>query len=93
MRTSSGNFLQAGELELVANILQSLTGLAGIITNHFNEQVRQGAKEDWESDSYAIPAINEKITLLSPQKRELAELFIDALLRGEEITFEPKPKA
>ena len=65
-----------------------------IITNpHFNEQVRQGAKEDWESDSYAIPAINEKITLLSPQKRELTELFIDALLRGEQINFEPPPKS
>ena len=54
------------------------------------EEVRQGVKEEWESDVFSVPAINEKVALLNPQNRETIEQIVDAMLNGEEITFESK---
>lgn len=62
-----------------------------ILTNPFlPEEVVQGIKQEWESDVFAIPAIHEKISLLPPDKRELIETLIDAMLAGEEVLFEQK---
>lgn len=56
------------------------------LTNrHLTEEVRAGMRKEWESDVFAVPAINEKIALLPPEKRDLVEAMIDAILRGEEI--------
>ena len=50
------------------------------------EDVRNGVKEEVNSDVFAIPAIAEKISLLSPANRESLEEALDLLLSGEEIT-------
>lgn len=49
------------------------------------EEVRQGIKKEWESDSFIVPAISEKSALLKPEQREMIEMVIDAMLCGEEI--------
>jgi len=49
------------------------------------EEVRQGIKKEWESDSFIVPAITEKSALLKPEQREMIEMVIDAMLCGEEI--------
>ena len=49
------------------------------------EEVRQGIKKEWESDSFIVPAISEKSALLKPEQREMIEMIIDAMLCGEEI--------
>lgn len=51
----------------------------------FTEKVRNGLREEWQSDALLIPAINEKIELLNPQQRESIEEIIDAMLNGEEV--------
>lgn len=62
-----------------------------LITNPFlPEDVILGIKQEWESDVFAIPEINDKVSLLPPDKRELIETLIDAMLAGEEILFEQK---
>lgn len=57
---------------------------------HLPEIVRAGINQELNSDVLALPAINEKIALLTPQKREALELIIDELLKGEEIEVEIK---
>jgi len=52
---------------------------------HITENVRIGIKKEIESDVFAVPAINEKVALLSPEQRELIEETIDALLSGVEV--------
>lgn len=52
------------------------------------KQVTDGIKKEWESDVFAIPAIEEKIALLNPEQRETVELMIDQILKGETITVE-----
>lgn len=49
------------------------------------EGVREGIRKEWQSDVFAVPAINEKISLLNPAQREMVEAVIDALLKGEQI--------
>jgi len=56
----------------------------------FPKEVRDGVRLEWNSDALAIPEIMNKISLLDPTKRELIEEIVDALYRGEEITFEEK---
>ena len=57
-----------------------------IITNPaFDEDVRQGIKKELNSDLFVVPAIQEKVSLLDPDKREFIETLIDAMLKGEEI--------
>lgn len=52
---------------------------------YLNDEARDGIKKEIESDVFAVPAINEKISLLNPEQRELIENTIDALLAGEEV--------
>ena len=47
------------------------------------ETVRQGIKQEVNSDVLAIPAINEKIALLNPGQREAIEAAIDQILDGK----------
>lgn len=56
----------------------------------FTNVIREGCRKEWNSDVFAVPAINEKISLLAPNKRELIESIIDAMLEGEEITLVDK---
>lgn len=57
-----------------------------LFTNpHFSEQVRQGIKNEVNSDVWAIDAIVEKIALLKPEQRELLEDVIDKVIKGDEL--------
>lgn len=49
------------------------------------QEVREGIKQEWESDCFDVPAITEKVELLNPKQRELIESIVDAMIRGEEI--------
>ena len=52
---------------------------------HITQAVRDGIKKEILSDVFAVPAINEKVALLTPEQREIIEETIDAMLSGEEI--------
>ena len=57
-----------------------------IITHPFlTNEVRVGIKKEIESDVFCVPAIVEKVALLSPDQREIIELTIDAMIGGEEV--------
>ena len=49
------------------------------------DEVRAGIRKEIVSDVFAVPAILEKVALLSPEQREMIEDTIDAMLAGEEI--------
>lgn len=51
----------------------------------FTDAIRESVKKEIESDSFQSDALHEKCLLLEPEKRELIENLIDALLKGEEI--------
>jgi hypothetical protein len=53
---------------------------------YFTEEVRNGCREEWNSDAFSVDSLTEKISLLNPAKRELAESIVDAMLKGEEVT-------
>lgn len=60
--------------------------LKDMLTNtKFPDIVRDGLRKEINSDVLAIPEIENKISLLSPEKRELIESVLDAMLSGEEI--------
>jgi hypothetical protein len=52
---------------------------------YITDEARDGIKKEIESDVFSVPAINEKISLLTPEQRELIETTIDAMLSGEEV--------
>lgn len=52
---------------------------------HISDKVREGIKKEILSDVFAVPAINEKVALLTPEQRDIIEQTIDAMLAGEEI--------
>lgn len=52
------------------------------------ETVRTGIKNEWNSDVFALMAINEKLHLLSPEQREAIELVIDRCLSGDSLKVE-----
>ena len=56
------------------------------------ESVREGIKAEWNSDVFAVPAIIDKVALLTPEQREFIEVTIDAMLEGEEIIVESNSK-
>jgi hypothetical protein len=57
-----------------------------LITNPFvTEEVRIGIKNEIASDVFAVPAIIEKVALLSPDQRDLIEATLDAILSGEKV--------
>jgi hypothetical protein len=51
----------------------------------FPNEVREGIRNEWKSDVFAVPAINEKVTLLDPEFREMLESVIAENLAGEDI--------
>lgn len=55
-----------------------------------NQVVRDGINQELKGDVFSVPAINEKISLLPPGKRELIEEAIDRILNGEQIEIEIK---
>lgn len=60
-----------------------------LLTHPFLPQVvRDGIRAEWESDAWAVPAIAEKVALLSPDQRESLERLVEALLSGEKIKVE-----
>lgn len=57
----------------------------------FTQPVREGIRKEINSDVFAVPAIAEKIALLSPEQRSAVEDLIDTLLSGAELTVEHTP--
>lgn len=57
----------------------------------FTQPVREGIRNEINSDVFAVPAIAEKIALLSPVQRSAVEDLIDTLLSGAELTVEHTP--
>lgn len=49
------------------------------------DEIREGVKQEWESDVFSVPAINEKVALLNPEQRELIEEIIDQMISGQEV--------
>lgn len=57
-----------------------------LITNpNFTEEVREGIRKEWNSDTFVVPAIQEKMALLNPDQRIVVEELIDLMLKGDEI--------
>ena len=57
-----------------------------IVTHPFlNDEVRFGIRKEIESDVFAVPAILEKVALLTPEQREIIESTLDAMINGEEV--------
>lgn len=56
------------------------------------QDVRDGLQQEWKSDPFEVPAINEKVELLNPSQRQIIESIVDAMLRGEEINVFDTPK-
>lgn len=80
---SKGDILFKGYTQRIRWILTDLK------THPFlPDTVRSGIKKEIESDVFAIPAINEKISLLKPEHREHLEEIIDRLINGEELIVE-----
>ena len=57
---------------------------------NFPDIVRQGIREEWESDPFLSMAINEKLAILNPAQRTAIENIIDEVLKGQEIIVESK---
>lgn len=58
----------------------------------FPAEVREGIRKEINCDVFAVPAIQEKIPLLTPEKREFVEIIIDRLLAGEEMNIQLQEK-
>jgi len=54
----------------------------------FPDIIRTGIKNELKSDPFVIPAINEKLALLTPEQREMIEKVIDSILNGERFDVE-----
>ena len=57
---------------------------------NFPDIVRQGIREEWESDPFLSMAITEKLAILNPAQRTAIENIIDEVLKGQEIIVESK---
>lgn len=57
---------------------------------NFPDIVRQGIRDEWESDPFLSMAINEKLAILNPAQRTAIENIIDEVLKGQEIIVESK---
>jgi hypothetical protein len=57
-----------------------------LISNpNFTEEVREGIRKEWNSDTFVLPAISEKLGLLNPDQRAVVEDLIDLILKGDNI--------
>lgn len=62
-----------------------------ILSNpYLTSEVRDGIRSEIKSDVFAVPAILEKVALLSPEQRDMIELTIDAMLEGQEVVIMDK---
>lgn len=52
---------------------------------YFNEEIRDGIKNEIESDPLTYRAIMERISLLTPDQRNLLEFVIEDLINGKQI--------
>jgi len=55
---------------------------------NFPPLVKDGINKEWQSDVLAVDNIYNLLHLLSPEKRELVETIIEALIKGEEFEIE-----
>jgi hypothetical protein len=67
----------------VSKITWIFTDIVSI--TYLTDEVRAGIRKEITSDVYAVPAIVEKVALLTPEQRELIEDTLDAMLAGEEV--------
>jgi hypothetical protein len=72
---------------LFKNCSKKIDNIFSDIITHpmMTQEVRDGIKNEIKSDVFAVPAILEKIALLSPDQRDLIESAIDAMLNGIEV--------
>ena len=77
---SKGAFLFRGYMKKLEWVVKDL-----ISQPAFPNEVSIGIRKEWESDTWAVPAIAEKVVLLNPQQREMIESIVDAMLSGEPI--------
>ena len=57
-----------------------------IITHpYITDEVRDGIRKEIASDVFAVPAIIEKVGLITPEQREIIETTLDAMLSGTEV--------
>ncbi len=72
---------------LFKNCSKKIDNIFSDIITHpmMTQEVRDGIKNEIKSDVFAVPAILEKIALLSPDQRDLIESAIDAMLDGIEV--------
>lgn len=54
----------------------------------FPDQVIDGIRKEWASDSFTVDAITEKVALLSPEQRDSIERVIDKVLSGDSLEIE-----
>lgn len=54
---------------------------------HFPDDVRQAIREELQSDVMIVEAISDRIRLLNPAQREVVEMLIDMIIKGEEVMF------
>lgn len=59
-----------------------------ICTPGLTPELIGAVKKHLSSDLLAIPAINEKLTKLSPECLQMIEIMVDKILEGEKILFE-----
>ena len=52
---------------------------------HFTEPIRVGMKKEIESDPLTYRAIMERISLLTPDQRNMLEFVVDDMLAGKQI--------
>ena len=52
---------------------------------YFNEEIRDGIKNEIESDPLTYRAIMERVSLLTPDQRNLLEFVIEDLINGKQI--------
>lgn len=52
---------------------------------YFNEEIRDGIKKEIESDPLTYRAIMERVSLLTPDQRNLLEFVIEDLINGKQI--------
>lgn len=60
--------------------------LRDILTyTYFNEEIRDGIKKEVESDPLTYRAIMERVSLLTPDQRNLLEFVVEDLINGKQI--------
>lgn len=65
------------KLEWIVTDLKTLPALPTDVSDEITKE--------WQSDVFAIPAIQEKASLLNPEQRDLIEIAIDKMLEGKKI--------